>query len=208
MTLNNQVQQQIRKEVNMEKKFYFRPICTEPVYKGVYANPEDDIAGYKLVAKAKSIYKEPSNESWTEQRVRDNYGRFNDKDADKQLVFGWANVTVDVDGEPPIDWHGDVIKSEDLEVAAYNYVLNWGTTGIEHVWDTDCGWVVESVMFTKEKMAAMGIPEGTIPEGWWIGFYIPDPVVYKKVKDGEFEMFSIQGYGRRVAMDGSDYCEY
>ena len=54
----------------------------------------------------------------------------------------------------------------------------------------------------------MGIPEGTIPEGWWVGFYIPDPVIYKKVKDGEFEMFSIQGYAKRVPMDDTEYDEY
>lgn len=188
----------------MERKFYFKSVTTEPVFKGLYSNPNDDIAGYKLVNKARTLYKNPYNDTFADDSVRDNMGRFNDPDAEKQLVFGWANVTVDIDGEPPLDWHGDIIKSEELEVAAYNYVLNWGTTGIEHVWDTDCGWIVESVMFTKEKMAAMGIPEGVIPEGWWIGFYIPDPVVYKKVKDGDFEMFSIQGYGKRVPADGSE----
>ena len=194
----------------MKRNFYFRPVTAEPVYKGVYANPADDITGYRLVIKRRP-HKEPNGEIWAEERVRDNFGRYTDEDADKQLVFGWANVSVDVDGEPPLDWHGDVIKSEELEDAAYNYVLNWGTTGMEHVWDSDCGWLIESIMFTKEKLEAMGIPEGTIPEGWWVGFYIPDPVVYKKIKDGEFEMFSIQGYGRRIPMDDTvdnNYDEY
>lgn len=190
----------------MERKFYFRPVSAEPVYKGVYANPADDIAGYRLVNKSRPNKMECA--TWAEERVKDNFGRYTDEEADKQLVFGWANVTVDVDGQPPLDWHGDVIKSEELEDAAYNYVLNWGTTGMEHVWDSDCGWLVESIMFTKEKMASMGIPEGTIPEGWWVGFYIPDPVIYKKVKDGEFEMFSIQGYAKRVPMDDTEYDEY
>jgi hypothetical protein len=55
---------------------------------------------------------------------------------------------------------------------------------------------------TKEKMQAMGIPDGTIPEGMWVGFYIPDDEVYAKVKSGEYRMFSIEGYGRRVCIDG------
>lgn len=196
----------------MDKKFYFKPVTTQPIYKGLYADKTVDIAGYKLISQSaaeeiakSSVYKDPYNETWQEKRVRENLGRYNDEDADKQLVFGWANVSVDIDGEPPLDWQGDIIPPEELEMGAYNYVLNWGTTGMEHVWDTDCGWMVESVMFTKEKMAAMGIPEGIIPEGWWIGFYIPDPAVYKKVKDGDFEMFSIQGGGRRIPADTATY---
>jgi hypothetical protein len=53
--------------------------------------------------------------------------------------------------------------------------------------------LVESVMFTKEKMALMGIPEGTVPEGWWIGFKVYDDDVWEKVKSGEYPMFSIEG---------------
>ena len=34
--------------------------------------------------------------------------------------------------------------------------------------------LIESAVFTKEKMEAMGIPEGTLPTGWWIGFQVTD----------------------------------
>lgn len=57
----------------------------------------------------------------------------------------------------------------------------------------DCAVLVESVMITKEKMLAMGIPEGTVPEGWWIGFLVTDEDVWQKVKSGEYPMFSIEG---------------
>ncbi|MNP76704.1 hypothetical protein D3C76_1739960 [compost metagenome] len=60
------------------------------------------------------------------------------------------------------------------------------------------GDLVESVMFTKEKMDAMGIPHGIVPEGWWVGFHIPDKEVFAKVKSGEYGMWSVQGTGRRV----------
>jgi hypothetical protein len=130
-----------------------------------------------------------------------NFGRFKDDTEDQQLVFGWANVSIQTDGTPPFDWQGDVIPTEVLEEAAYNYVLNFGTAGQNHEWDTECGWLIESMVFTKEKMNALGIPEGIVPEGWFVGFYVPDPAVYKMIKDGTYNMFSIQGYGKRLPME-------
>ena len=56
-------------------------------------------------------------------------------------------------------------------------------------------------MFTKEKMQAMGIPEGIVPEGWWIGFYVDDDEAWKKVKSGVYQMFSIEGQGIREEVD-------
>ena len=47
-------------------------------------------------------------------------------------------------------------------------------------------------------MSALGIPDGTIPEGWWVGFRVSDPDVWEKVKDGTYKMFSIEGTGERV----------
>ena len=47
-------------------------------------------------------------------------------------------------------------------------------------------------------MAAMGIPEGTLPVGWWIGFQVTDADVWEKVKDGTYSMFSIEGKAERV----------
>jgi hypothetical protein len=48
-------------------------------------------------------------------------------------------------------------------------------------------------MFTKEKQSALGIPDGVLPEGWWVGFHVPDAEVFAKIKTGEYEMFSVQG---------------
>ena len=58
--------------------------------------------------------------------------------------------------------------------------------------------MIESMVFTKEKAAALGIPEGTMPEGWWVGFEVTDDEVWKKVKDGTYKMFSIEGTAQRV----------
>jgi len=55
------------------------------------------------------------------------------------------------------------------------------------------GHLVESCCFTKEKFAAMGLPADSLPQGLWVGFYIPDEAVFAKVLDGTYQMFSIQG---------------
>lgn len=111
---------------------------------------------------------------------------------DQQLVFGWANVAIDETGQFPLDWDGDFTTPEELEKAAYEFVLKYRVTGENHEGEAK-GQLVESVMFTKEKQASMGIPEGVLPEGWWVGFHIPDAEVFKKIKSGEYSMFSVEG---------------
>lgn len=116
---------------------------------------------------------------------------------DKQLVFGWANVAKDANGQYPLDWDGDVTEPEELEQAAYTFVLKYRETGEQHQGEAK-GYLVESMMFTKEKQEVLGIPPGILPEAWWVGFYLPDKEVFQKVKSGEYEMFSVQGVGKRV----------
>lgn len=123
-------------------------------------------------------------------------------DEDKRLIFGWASVAVRTDGEQVVDLQKDMIDPEDLEDAVYDYVLEFRDSGEEHIADLrKKGRMVESVIFTKEKMKAMGIPEGVVPEGWWIGFYIDDDDAWEKVKDGTYQMFSIEGQGVREAVE-------
>ena len=118
-------------------------------------------------------------------------------DDEKMLAFGWANVSMRVDGELIEDWQADIIEPEELENAAYEYVLIYREGGEMH----ERGGVavlIESVVFTEEKMQAMGIPAGTLPVGWWIGFKITDKDVWEKVKNGTYQMFSIEGEAKRV----------
>lgn len=118
-------------------------------------------------------------------------------DEDKMLAFGWASVSARIDGEVIEDYQGDIIEPGELEAAAYEYVRLYGEGGEMH----ERGGVavlVESVVFTVEKMQAMGIPEGTVPVGWWIGFRVTDKDVWEKVRDGTYQMFSIEGEAERV----------
>ena len=75
-------------------------------------------------------------------------------DDERRLVFGWANVAVRVDGEQIVDWQEDIIDTEELEKAAYEYVAEFGTAGEMHR-RGGVGRVVESVVFTKEKAEAL-----------------------------------------------------
>lgn len=123
---------------------------------------------------------------------------------DDQLVFGWASVAKDVNGVEPLDWQGDVIDPVDLEKAVYKFALEFRESNEMHVPGTVNGTLIESVMFTKEKMQAMGIPEGVVPEGWWVGFQISDKEAYQKVKSGIYKMFSIEGSATRIPIGGGE----
>lgn len=187
-----------------------------PKRKGLFKDAMLDTVGFNLCVVPDEEYEEDGvkkkrpqrRRNWGEDpeydRVMRNFGMTpgpEGTEIEQQLVFGWANVSVQEDGTLPFDWQGDAIDTEVLEAAAYNYVLQHGLANQQHEYGTECGWLVESMMFTKEKMHALGIPEGTIPEGWFVGFYVPDPIVYQKVKDGEYKMFSIEGYAERIPLD-------
>ena len=119
-------------------------------------------------------------------------------DEDQRLVFGWASVAITVDGEELEDRQHDVIDPEDLEDAAYEYVLNFRDAGEEHLPGyRKKGKLVESCVFTPDKQKAMGIPEGVLPVAWWIGFKIDDDDTWRRVKDGTYKMFSIEGKANR-----------
>lgn len=124
---------------------------------------------------------------------------------DKHLVFGWASIAITADGAQLEDLQRDIIDPADLEDAVYQYVLNFRDGGEEHnPLMRKKASLIESVIFTKEKMAAMGIPEGILPEGWWIGFYVKDEEAWQKIKDGTYKMFSIEGKAVREDVEEED----
>ena len=122
------------------------------------------------------------------------YGRLAIKkaDEDKHLAFGWAYVSQDEGGNQTEDHSGDQLEPEELESAAYQFVELYREGGEMHE-RGGCAVLVESMVFTKEKQQALGIPDGTLPIGWWIGFKVTDEDVWSKVKDGTYPMFSIEG---------------
>ena len=123
-----------------------------------------------------------------------------DERPDQHLAFGWASIAIDKSGEVVVDRQGDFIdRVEELEKAAYDYVVNSREAGQNHL-RTGVGTLVESMVFTPEKLEKMGLPPDALPQGWWLGFRVSDPEVWKGVKDGTYPMFSVHGVGRREAV--------
>lgn len=148
-----------------------------------------------------SVYKDEPETQVTKQSPENPAVYITKSNGQENLVFGWANIALKADGTIPLDWQNDATMPEVLEKAAYQFVLKSRETGEMHEGEAK-GYLVESIMFTKEKMEALNIPEGVVPEGWWIGFYIPDDAIFKKVQSGQYKMFSIEGRARRVPMEG------
>jgi hypothetical protein len=140
-------------------------------------------------------------------------GTFAKLDDSKHLAFGWANVCK-IDGELITDKQGDIIDPDDLEDAAYDYVLHSRTGGDMHLrtdghdvypqekarpgdWPIPVAEVVESMMFTAEKKEALGLPD-EFPEGWWIGMKYHDEDVWQDIQAGRRAGFSVHGSGSRV----------
>jgi hypothetical protein len=130
-------------------------------------------------------------------------GTISKLDEDKRLAFGWASI-VKMDGVDVADRQGDVIDWEDLEDAAYDYMLRSRAGGNQHRRSEDgkvhkVSDVVESFVVTPEKIEKLGLPED-MPLGWWIGQKIHDDDSWEEVKSGRKVHFSVHGRGKRKAL--------
>jgi Putative phage serine protease XkdF len=119
-------------------------------------------------------------------------------DTDQRLVFGFLSVSKDEHGHLIVDSQDDYIEPEELEKAVYNYNLFARNAGDMHH-RVGVGRLVESMCFTKEKAAALGIAPGILPEcAWWVGYKVDDDETWSRIKSGEYSAFSIGGTGRRI----------
>lgn len=119
-------------------------------------------------------------------------------DDEQRLVFGWASVSQGPDGSLLEDLQGDMIEPAELEKAAYDFVLYGGGANEMHVGRMK-GQLVESLMVTEDKLAAMKLKrDGAPAAAWWVGFRL-EPDAYAKVKSGQYKMFSIKGHSESVA---------
>lgn len=118
-------------------------------------------------------------------------------DPDQHLIFGWASV-VEKDGRAIIDKQGDIIPVTELENAAYEFTLNSRDGGDMHS-RMRVSKLVESMVFTKEKQAALGIDLKQV--GWWVGFKVHDAELWSAHKRGERPEFSIGGAAIPIEVD-------
>jgi hypothetical protein len=120
------------------------------------------------------------------------------KDDSNNTLFGWAYVRETKDGKQVVDHSEDFCKSEnfkDLEIATYAFNLAYREGDINHtpLDNPPTGYLIESMVFSKEKMAKMKIPEGILPEAVWMGFYFPNDTDYQMIKSMSHPMFSLFG---------------
>jgi hypothetical protein len=113
-------------------------------------------------------------------------------DAEAQVVFGWAVVSQKADGSDLWDLDNEHVPVEDLEKAAYDFVLDSRESGTDHDQGPVHGQLVESIVTTVEKQQALGLTGDELPVGWWVGFHVDD-ATWKSVKAGDRLMFSIDG---------------
>ena len=131
------------------------------------------------------------------------------------LVFGFANVSVAKStsvgggGHEIFDLQLDAIPPDELESAAYDFVLNFRETDEMHKGPA-IGHLVESMVFTPEKLQklatdpttgtvdpqVLSVLEKALPPRWWVGFKL-NPESYQAVKSGKYKMFSIAGEADR-----------
>jgi hypothetical protein len=122
-------------------------------------------------------------------------------DKENRMVFGFFNVNK-IGDELVEDLQQDIIETEELEKAAYDFVLNARIAGDSHL-RKGVGNLVESMVFTVEKQLAIlktleqiGIKDAQFNlgiEGWWGGFQITDEEVLAKIDNGDYPMFSVGG---------------
>jgi Putative phage serine protease XkdF len=123
-----------------------------------------------------------------------------------RLVFGWANVTL-MDGEEVVDTQNDVMESQVLVKAFMDFMSSSRTGGLMHLRDeagapVGVGEVVFAFPFTADLKKAFGIEMPA--EGVVIGFRADDDAVWKAVKDGKLQAFSIGGRAVRTPVDDDE----
>jgi hypothetical protein len=128
-------------------------------------------------------------------------GTISKTDDSKRQVFGYATVT-HINGEPVVDLQGDYVPLDEIEKAAYTYVVQSRKGGDMHRRDGDqplhTADLVESFVITPEKLEKMGLDKDAVPHGWWVGFKVNDDQQWSDIQSGKRTGFSIHGSGKRV----------
>lgn len=116
---------------------------------------------------------------------------------ESRLVYGWASVSK-VNDSSVVDGEGDIIDTLDLEKAAADFVITSRIGGDNHI-RKGVSDLTASVVFTSEIQKSLGID--LKKEGWFVGFYVRDDVVWENIKKGEYASFSIGGVAEREEIE-------
>ena len=121
---------------------------------------------------------------------------------DQHEVYGWLYVTNHPDGTQVVDRSGEFIRTETLERAVTKYMLEQRVGGSVHMRNEDgsvfqAGRIIASMVFTKRMCGALGIPDGVLPQGWFVGYKIDHEPTWEAIKSGTLTCFSIGGRAQR-----------
>jgi hypothetical protein len=112
-------------------------------------------------------------------------------DSDKKIVMG-------VVLEPyTIDAQGDVISKETIEVAAHKFLVDSRTVGFRHEVEAPADVVESSISPIDFEFNGETVRKGS----WLIAVKIRDDSLWKSVKEGNINAFSIGGFGVREDLD-------
>lgn len=122
---------------------------------------------------------------------------------EKQRVFGWLYVAECKNGIIQVDHSKEIIREKVLEEGSYAYVKDHRggdrMHGIEKLdGKRDVMSLIECMIFTREKIEAMGLPRlGSLPVGIWAGYHVHDSETWGMFKSKKLSMFSI-GFTHRT----------
>ena len=132
-------------------------------------------------------------------------------DAERRLFGGWAYVAKSRDGTQVVDHSGDVVDTPEAWAALTDsfieYALESRSGDLDHA-EWGAADLVEMAIFDAEKRSALGIPEGTLPDGVYVSFKArTSPAgrrLWQQVKEGTIRSLSIVGDGWREALEGEE----
>ena len=111
---------------------------------------------------------------------------------DQRIVYGWLMVSKTADDKDYIDLQGHNIPEDVMESALHEYVIESRRGDDMHSVEGTAK-LITAVPFTTELKSALGIPDGTMPAGAFVGYKVDSEEVWQAIKSGERAGFSIGG---------------
>jgi len=121
-------------------------------------------------------------------------------DEQQGVVTGWAALSTAND-KPLIDYHDELCLVEELEKAAHKLMLTGGANKAGEMHASRVGDIVESMVLSKEKAAALGyapIQGRPETEGWAVSMKISDEGARDRARNGSRPELSIHGSAKKI----------